>query len=70
MIIDEHPILATDINQEFEMVDSTFSDNNNQSSDQSDNEQDFPNEIYRDFVKLVSINAFYINTFFFVIYSK
>src|SRR5205823_2983926 len=39
-----HPILLTDINQEFEILNPTFSKDNNQYKDQSDNEQDFSNE--------------------------
>ena len=39
-----HPILLTDINQEFEILNPTFSKDNDQSKDQSDNEQDFSNE--------------------------
>ncbi|CAB4401948.1 unnamed protein product [Rhizophagus irregularis] len=46
----EHSIPTTNIN---EMANSTFSENDDQTSSDS-NEQNFPNEIYRDFVKLVS----------------
>ncbi|CAB4389213.1 unnamed protein product [Rhizophagus irregularis] len=45
----EHSIPTTNIN---EMANSTFSKNDDQTSSDSD-EQNFPNEIYRDFVKLV-----------------
>jgi hypothetical protein len=45
----KHSIPATNINR---MSNSTFSENDDQTHSDSD-EQNFPNEIYRDFIKLV-----------------
>jgi hypothetical protein len=49
ILLNESPILTTSINQEF----NNFFSEDDQFSDQSNNEQDFPNEAYRDFIKLV-----------------
>ncbi|CAB4438263.1 unnamed protein product [Rhizophagus irregularis] len=49
---DENEIISDDLPNINEMANSTFSENDDQTSSDSD-EQNFPNEIYRDFVKLV-----------------
>jgi len=49
-----HPILLTDINQEFETLNYTFSKDNNQSKDQSNNEQDFSNEFEHPIFEIIN----------------
>src|SRR5438105_3012937 len=49
-----HPNFLTDINQVFETLNPTFSKDNNQSKDQSDNEQDFSNEFERPILEIVN----------------
>ena len=55
-IVELPPIASNIVEQEFEMESPILSDYDSQTSD----EQDFPNEIYRDFIKLASINILFV----------